>query len=345
MITFQINRPDETIRQTLEDRINSLAKPKGSLGRLESLALQIGMIQQTLHPVLSHPVNVIYAADHGIADEGVSQSPKEVTRQVIYNFLNGGSGVCYLARQHGFDMKIVDGGVDYDFPENPRIISRKIRKGTRNFLHEAAMTQEEMEKALEVGAEIVTFCHEEGCNVISFGEMGIGNTSASSMWMSCLTGIPLEQCVGAGSGLYGEAMTHKFRVLQQALQHFSGEHTVEEILCRFGGLEMMMAVGGMLRAAELRMVILVDGFIMTNCILAASRLCPDVLSYAVFGHQGDESGHKLLLDYLHARPLLNLSLRLGEGSGSVCAFPILDSAVRMLNEMDTFAHASITKYF
>ena len=137
MITFQINRPDEAIRQALEDRINSLAKPKGSLGRLESLALQIGMIQQTLHPVLSHPVNVIYAADHGIADEGVSQSPKEVTRQVIYNFLNGGSGVCYLARQHGFDMKIVDGGVDYDFPENPRIISRKIRKGTRNFLHEA----------------------------------------------------------------------------------------------------------------------------------------------------------------------------------------------------------------
>ena len=212
MITFQINRPDEAIRQALEDRINSLAKPKGSLGRLESLALQIGMIQQTLHPVLSHPVNVIYAADHGIADEGVSQSPKEVTRQVIYNFLNGGSGVCYLARQHGFDMKIVDGGVDYDFPENPRIISRKIRKGTRNFLHEAAMTQEEMEKALEVGAEIVTLCHEEGCNVISFGEMGIGNTSASSMWMSCLTGIPLIECVGAGSGLNAEGVRHKYNV-------------------------------------------------------------------------------------------------------------------------------------
>lgn len=221
----------------------------------------------------------------------------------------------------------------------------KVRRGTRNFLHEDAMTPEEMNLCLERGAQCVDRIHAAGCNVVSFGEMGVGNTSASSLWMSCLTGIPLEQCVGAGSGLYGEAMTHKFRVLQQALQHFSGEHTVEEILCRFGGLEMMMAVGGMLRAAESRMVILVDGFIMTNCILAASRLCPDVLSYAVFGHQGDESGHKLLLDYLHARPLLNLSLRLGEGSGSVCAFPILDSAVRMLNEMDNFAHASITKYF
>ena len=238
MITFQINRPDEAIRQALEDRINSLAKPKGSLGRLESLALQIGMIQQTLHPVLSHPVNVIYAADHGIADEGVSQSPKEVTRQVIYNFLNGGSGVCYLARQHGFDMKIVDGGVDYDFPENPRIISRKIRKGTRNFLHEAAMTQEEMEKALEVGAEIVTLCHEEGCNVISFGEMGIGNTSASSMWMSCLTGIPLIECVGAGSGLNAEGVRHKYNVLKAAQDNYKGDGSTLDIMRYFGGIEL-----------------------------------------------------------------------------------------------------------
>ena len=149
MIKFNIERPDENISDKLIDKINNLTKPKGSLGRLEELARQIGLIQQTLSPKLSHPVNVIYASDHGIADEGVSLSPKEVTRQVIYNFLNGGAGVCYLARQHGFEIKIVDGGVDYDFPENPRIINRKIRKGTRNFLYEAAMTYEEMEKALE----------------------------------------------------------------------------------------------------------------------------------------------------------------------------------------------------
>lgn len=345
MITFQIKRPDEAIRQALVDRINSLAKPKGSLGRLESLALQIGMIQQTLHPVLSHPVNVIFAADHGIADEGVSQSPKEVTRQVIYNFLNGGSGVCYLARQHGFEMKIVDGGVDYDFPENPRIINRKIRKGTRNFLHEAAMTQEEVEKALEVGAEIVTLCHDEGCNVISFGEMGIGNTSVSSMWMSCLTGIPLIECVGAGSGLNAEGVRHKYNVLKAAQDNYKGDGSTLDILRYFGGIEMLMAVGGMLRAAELKMIILVDGFIMTNCVLAASRLYPEMLSYCIFGHCGDESGHKKLLDYLHAEPLLNLGLRLGEGSGSVCAYPIVDSAVRMINEMHTFEEEAITKYF
>ena len=282
MITFQIEKPDEKIREALIDRVNSLAKPKGSLGRLESLALQIGWIQQTLRPKLSHPVNVIYAADHGIADEGVSQSPKEVTRQVIFNFLNGGSGVCFLARQHGFEIKIVDGGVDYDFSEIPQIISRKIRKGTRNFLHEAAMTEEELEKALQIGADIVSDCHQEGCNIISFGEMGIGNTSASSLWMSCLTETSLIECVGAGSGLNAEGVRHKYQVLKAAQENYRGDSSTLDIMRYFGGYEMVMAVGGMLRAAELKMIILVDGFIMTNCVLAASRLYPDILHYIFY---------------------------------------------------------------
>ena len=345
MITFNIHKPDTAICEALRQRIDSLSKPKGSLGRLESLALQIGTIQQTLKPELKHPVNVIYAADHGIADEGVSLSPKEVTRQVIYNFLNGGSGVCFLARQHGFDMKIVDGGVDYDFPANPRIIDRKIRKGTRNFLHEAALTVEEADKALEWGADIVSDCHREGCNVISFGEMGIGNTSASSMWMSCLTGIPLPECVGAGSGLNAAGVQHKLEVLQASLANYKGSGDTFDIMRYFGGIEMVMAVGGMLRAAELEMIILVDGFIMTNCVLVASKLYPEMQDYCIFGHCGDESGHKKLLDYLHANPLLYLGMRLGEGSGSVCAYPIVDSAVRMLNEMHTFEEEAITKYF
>lgn len=193
MITFHIERPNTTIADALREKIDNLAKPKGSLGRLEEIALQVGLIQQTLTPSLRHPINVIFASDHGIADEGVSKSPKEVTRQVVCNFLGGGAGICFLSRQHGFEMKIVDGGVDFDFPPTPQIIDRKIRKGTRNFLHEAAMTREEMEKALRYGAEIVTACHEEGCRVISFGEMGIGNTAASGMWMTCLTGIPLVE--------------------------------------------------------------------------------------------------------------------------------------------------------
>ena len=345
MIKFNIERPDENISDKLIDKINNLTKPKGSLGRLEELARQIGLIQQTLSPKLSHPVNVIYASDHGIADEGVSLSPKEVTRQVIYNFLNGGAGVCYLARQHGFEIKIVDGGVDYDFPENPRIINRKIRKGTRNFLYEAAMTYEEMEKALEYGAEIVEQCFNEGCNIISFGEMGIGNTSASSMWMTCLTGIPLDKCVGAGSGLDKNGVNHKYNVLKKSLENYKGDGSTLGVMRYFGGYEMVMAVGGMLKAAELKMIILVDGFIMTNCVLAASRLYPDMLHYCIFGHCGDEAGHRRVLDSLNAKPLLDLGLRLGEGSGAICAYPIVDSAVRMINEMHTFEQEAITKYF
>lgn len=345
MITFHIQKPDSALIPALEDKINNLTKPKGSLGTLEKIAMQIGLIQQTLSPTLQHPVNIIYASDHGIADEGVSKSPKEVTRQVIHNFLNGGAGVCFLARQHGFELKIVDGGVDFDFPPIPQLIQRKIRKGTRNFLHEAAMTFEEMEQAMQIGADIVTDCSREGSNIVSFGEMGIGNTAASSMWMTCLTGIPLADCVGAGSGLDDKGVRHKYTILKQALDHYTGDKSVTDVMRYFGGYEMVMAVGGMLRAAELKMVILVDGFIMTNCVLAASRLYPDMLSYCIFGHCGDEAGHKRVLDALHAEPLLCLGLRLGEGSGSVCAYPIVDSAVRMINEMHSFRQASVTKYF
>ena len=345
MPTFHIQHPAEALRPALIDKIDNLTKPKGSLGILEAIALRIGLIQQTLTPELHHPINVIYASDHGIADEGVSKSPKEVTRQVIHNFLNGGAGVCFLARQHGFELKIVDGGVDFDFPPIDRLIDRKIRKGTRNFLYEAAMTPEEMEQALQAGADIVSDCFKEGCNIISFGEMGIGNTAASSMWMTCLTGIPLIDCVGAGSGLDEEGVRHKYDVLSRALAHYAGDYSVPDILRYFGGYEMVMAVGGMLRAAELKMIILVDGFIMTNCALAAWKLYPEVLSYCIFGHCGDEAGHKRVLDALGATPLLNLGLRLGEGSGAICAYPIVDSAVRMINEMHTFRQAAVTKYF
>lgn len=345
MKTFSIERPDEAIRELLIDKINNLTKPKGSLGRLEELALQIGMIQQTLEPTLKHPQNIIFAADHGIVEEGVSLSPKAITWQQISNFLHGGAGVNFLCRQHGFVLKIVDAGVDYDLPYEKGIIDKKVRRGTRNYLYEAAMTAEEMRLCLERGAEVVRDCREEGSNVLSFGEMGIGNTSSSSLWMTCFTGIPLEQCVGAGSGLDSAGVRHKYEVLKRALEGYKGDGSPLDIIRYFGGLEMVMAVGAMLQAAELKMLILVDGFIMSSCILAASQICPAVLDYAVFGHCGDEAGHKLLLDAIGARPLLHLDLRLGEGTGAICAYPIVDSAVRMINEMDNFAHASIIKYF
>ena len=345
MKTFHIALPDERIRPALEEKINNLTKPKGSLGTLEDLALQVGMIQQTLSPSLKHPQNVIFCADHGIEAEGVSVSPREVTWQQTLHFTQGNGGVNFLCRQHGFELKVVDAGVDYDLPTDRGIIDAKVRKGTRNFLHEAAMTDEEMNLCIERGAAIVRQCHAEGSNVLSFGEMGIANTSASSLWMTCLTGIPLLQCVGAGSGLNNEGIRHKYNVLKQSLDNYSGDGSALDIIRYFGGYEMVMAIGAMLQAAELKMVILVDGFIMTNCILAASKLYPEVLAYAVFGHCGDESGHRLVLNALEAKPLLSLGLRLGEGTGAICAYPILDSAIRMINEMDSFVGASVTKYF
>lgn len=343
--TFHITRPDKQLQPLLQDKIDNLTKPKGSLGRLEELALQIGLIQQSLSPTLQHPQNVIFAADHGITEEGISPSSRDVTWQQMLNFLQGGAGINFLCRQHGFTLKLVDAGVDHDLPYERGILNKKVRRGSRNFLHEAALTEEELELCIARGAEVVLLCHEEGSNILSFGEMGIGNTSPSSVWMHLLTGIPLEQCVGAGAGLDHAGIRHKYKVLSKSISNYQGDKSVLDIIRYFGGLEMVMAVGAMLQAAELRMVILVDGFIMTNCILAASRLYPEVLDYAVFAHQGDEAGHKLLLDWLHARPLLNLGLRLGEGTGAVCAYPIVDSAVRMLNEMDSFAQAEIIKYF
>ena len=345
MKTFHITLPDECIRPALEEKINNLTKPKGSLGTLEDLALQVGMIQQTLSPSLKHPQNIIFCADHGIEAKGVSVSPREVTWQQTLHFTQGNGGVNFLCRQHGFELKVVDSGVDYDLPTDRGIINAKVRKGTRNFLHEAAMTEEEMNLCIEQGAAIVRQCHAEGSNVLSFGEMGIGNTSASSLWMTFMTNIPLLQCVGAGSGLNSEGIRHKYQVLKQSLDNYSGDGSPLDIIRYFGGYEMVMAVGAMLQAAELKMVILVDGFIMTNCILAASKLYPEVLAYAVFGHCGDESGHRLVLNALEAKPLLNLGLRLGEGTGAICAYPILDSAIRMINEMDSFVGASVTKYF
>ena len=342
------NLNDPEFQSQVQDKIDNLTKPKGSLGYLETLAGQICMIQHTLSPTLKNPCNILFAADHGILAQGVSVSPKEVTWQQSYHFLEGGAGISFLCRQHGFRLMVVDAGIDHDMDYSSGIIDMKVRKGTRDFSIESAMTPDEFNLCLQRGAECVNRVHADGCNVISFGEMGCGNTSASSIWMSLLAGIPLAQCIGAGAGLDSKGVSHKLEVLTGAGQKFKtakSNYSIKDILCYFGGLEMAMAVGAMLRAAELHMVILVDGFIMTNCMLAASKLDPNVLQYAVFGHQGDESGHKILLEYLHAKPLLNLGLRLGEGSGAVCAYPIVESAVRMINEMDSFKKASVTKYF
>ena len=359
---------DKTISRAVQAKIDNLNKPKGSLGRLEELAMQVCLIEQTLSPELSHPCHLLLGGDHGIEREGVSVSPREVTWQQMLNFTQGGGGVNMFCRQHGFHLRIVDVGVDYDFKASPTssqavatptptssqaILDRKIARGTRNFLYEPAMTMAEFERAIDVGATLVDDCIAEGCRVLSIGEMGIGNTSPSSVWMHLLTGIPLERCIGAGAGLDSSGVRHKYEVLSQALDRSpfplpDAAWSIEQctsMLSYFGGFEMIAAIGAMLRAAECHLVLLIDGFIMTACALAAVRLYPASQEYMVFTHCGDESGHRLMLEAMHARPLLSLGLRLGEGTGALCAFPIIDSAVRMINEMNNFDNAQITKYF
>lgn len=345
MKQFNIISPDRSILPQLIEKVDDLTKPKGSLGRLEELAIKIGLVQQSLDPKLSNPTNILFAADHGILDEGVSVSPKEVTWQQLSHFSHGGAGINFLCQQHGFNLVLVDAGVDYDIPANSGVIDKKVRRGTRNFLYQAAITPEEWELCMERGAEVVEMAHGNGCNVVSFGEMGSGNTSPSSMWMHILTGIPLPQCIGAGAGLNNAGVNHKLDILTQAWGNYGGGDSVEQRLQWFGGYELAMAVGGMLKAAELKMLVIVDGFIMTACMAAAAHFYPAVMEYAVFGHCGDESGHKLLLDSLGVKAILHLDLRLGEGSGAVCAYPILVSAVNMINEMDRFSAVGVTKYF
>ena len=345
MKEFHIKRIDHSIERDVINKIDNLTKPKGALGRLEELALRISLIQHTLSPELHRPHNVLFAADHGILEEGVSVSPKEVTWQQLSHFSKGGAGINFLCGQHDFKLVLVDAGVDYDIPAGHGIIDMKVRKGTRNFLHEAAMTADELDLCIERGAKIVRDIYAEGCNVISFGEMGSGNTSPSAVWMHLFTGIDLKKCIGAGAGLDNKGVQHKYEVLAKAVANYKGDDRAESKIAWFGGYEMAMALGGMLQAAELGMIIIVDGFIMTSVMLAASKLYPAIMDYAVFGHQGDESGHKLMLDAMGVKALLHLDLRLGEGSGAVCAYPIIDSAVRMINRMDSFQSVNVTKYF
>jgi len=349
MKSFKIHPVDRSMQAKIQAKIDNLNKPKGSLGRLEDLAMQICLIQQTLEPSMQHPCHLLLGGDHGIEREGVSVSPREVTWQQMINFTRGGGGVNMFCRQHGFKLRIADVGVDYDLSHIDGIINRKIARGTKNFLYEPAMTEEEFNQAIQVGVELVDDCIAEGCKVLSIGEMGIGNTSPSSIWMSLFGDIPLKDCIGAGAGLNNDGIRYKYEVLSQAVARYQSllspltSHILP--LRIFGGFEMIAAIGAMLRAAECHLVVLVDGFIMTACALAAILLYPDSQDYMIFTHCGDESGHRMMLDIVDAQPLLSLGLRLGEGTGALCAFPIIDSAVRMINEMNNFDNAKITKYF
>lgn len=333
----------EILQQQIQDKINSKTKPLGSLGLLEKLAFQIASVQHTLSPQLVEPHIVVFAGSHGIAASGVSAYPSEVTPQMVLNFINGGAAINVFTRQHNIKLLLADAGVDYDFEENEKLINAKVNYGTKNFLNEPAMTREECQKCMEKGAEIVLNVSKTGCNVIGFGEMGIGNTSSAAIMMSKLLAIPIEDCVGKGTGLDDLQVLKKIKILEQALiKHQNISNDSLEVLQTFGGFEIAMICGAMLDAANQNMIILVDGFIASVSYLCAFRINPLVKNNAVFCHQSDEKGHEILLETLKAKPILKLGMRLGEGTGCAMAYPILQSAVAFMNEMASFESAGVS---
>jgi nicotinate-nucleotide--dimethylbenzimidazole phosphoribosyltransferase len=327
----------------LQNKINQKTKPIGALGALETLALQIGLIQNTVKPKLIKPTMLVFAGDHGIVSEGVSPFPQAVTAQMVLNFLAGGAAINVFARQNGFDLWLVDSGVNYDFELATHLIHAKVGMGTRNFLYEPAMSEKECEQALTSGIKIAQRAMADECNVFGFGEMGIGNTSSASCLMSVLCGESLRACVGRGTGLDEIGLANKIDVLQRALDHHQPMKTNPiAVLATFGGFEIAMMTGAMLGAAQGGAVLLIDGFIATSALLVAAKIQPNILQYCVFSHCSDELGHKLMLEHLQAKPLLNLGLRLGEGTGAALAYPIVQAAVNFLNDMASFQSAGIS---
>lgn len=340
-LNFTISPCPSALASELQTKIDQKTKPLGALGFLESLALQIGLCQNTLNPQLTKPCVLVFAADHGIAVAGVSAYPQSVTAQMVMNFLKGGAAINVIARQHQLTLLIVDAGVKAELPGHPDLINAKVGYGTRNFLIEAAMTEEDCLKSIAKGADLVGLQQQKGSNCIGFGEMGIGNTSSAALLMHKLTAIPLDECVGRGTGLDVSQMREKVAILKQALQHAPDSHSPIEILATWGGFEIAMMVGAILQAAELKMLVMIDGFIASSALLVAYKHCPQVLDYCVFSHVSNERGHRALLDYFKVRAILAMDLRLGEGSGVALAFPLLQSAVLFLNEMATFAEAGV----
>ena len=330
-----------TLKEQLQHKIDLKTKPTGALGQLEEIALQLGLIQNTLSPELRKPTILVFAADHGIADEGVSPYPKEVTWQMAMNFCTGGAAISVFCRQNGIDLKVIDAGVDFDFPADSPIISAKVARGSRNMLHEPAMTPEECRLAMDRGAGFVRQEAEADCNVIGFGEMGIGNTSPSSLLMHCFMNLPVEQCTGKGAGMTGEKLDYKTTVLKVVAAKYKPQ-TAEEALATFGGLEIAMMVGAMLEAKKQGMVILVDGFIATAATLTAVQFDATMRDNCIFCHASDEKGHQLILNFLQAKPVLSLGMRLGEGSGAAVAYPVVQAAATFLNEMASFEEAGVS---
>jgi len=332
-----LHQPD--LAAALRHKISRKTVPEGALGRMAALAERLGLILGTAEPHLSAPQLLVCAADHGIAARGVSAYPSDVTWQMVGNFLAGGALVSVLARQHGIAQTVVDCGVRHDFAPAPGLVIRKIAPGTQDSSQGPAMSAAQCAQALANGIELVKALPG---NALLLGEMGIGNTSAASLLVARLGGIDVAEVTGAGTGLDAAGIARKTAVLRQALAANAGATEPVDALAALGGFEIAILTGAVLQAASERRVIVVDGFIASSAVLVASRIAPAVLQRCVFAHRSDERGHARLLDLLGADPLLALGLRVGEGSGAVLAWPLLESSCRILNEMASFESAGVS---
>lgn len=333
------------LREQLQQIIDLKTKPLGALGRLEALALQLGMIQGTTSPHINQPQIRVFAADHGLTKHGTSAFPSAVTAQMVYNFLSGGAAINVLARQHSIELKVVDAGVDVDFAKSPfkdhtQLIDYKVRHGSRDALTEPAMTEQECLAALGNGMKVVK---DMVGNLLIVGEMGIGNTSAASLLLAKLGDLSIADCIGRGTGLDDAGLQHKSNILMQVLARHSEAQAPLEVLASLGGLEIAMMAGALIQAASERRILLIDGFIASSALLVAERLAPGVAQYAIFAHHSVEPGHAPLLKLLNAEPLLDMGMRLGEGSGAALAYPLLQSACAIINEMASFSDAGISE--
>jgi nicotinate-nucleotide--dimethylbenzimidazole phosphoribosyltransferase len=322
--------------------LDTLTKPPGSLGRLETLAIQLSAITGQRTPLVSPPGVAVFAADHGVADEGVSAFPQEVTAQMVANFAQGGAAINVFARQIGAQVDVVDVGVASPLAL-PSVVDAKVRAGTANMVREDAMSQGEAQRAIGVGADTVERLAGQGAKSIIVGEMGIANTTASSAMLAALTQVPVATVVGAGTGISSAQQAHKVAVIEQALRARQ-PHADDplDVLSKLGGLEMAAMTGAYLAAAAHRLPAIVDGFIATVAALTACSLCPEARGYLIFGHRSEEPGHATALAALDAEPLLALGMRLGEGSGAALAFPLIQAAASMLSDMATFDKAGVS---
>jgi len=344
-IISPLNKVSSEFVHSIQDKIDMKTKPQGSLGLLEGVAFKVALLQQTLTPKFVKPSVIIFAADHGVADEGVSLFPQVVTEQMVLNFLNNGAAINCFSNQHDIELKIVNAGVKANFDNitNSHFINAPVASGTRNFVKQQAMTKEQCLAAINKGADIVKAQFDAGCNVIGFGEMGIANTTSAAAIMSALLGLTGQESAGKGSGVDDATVLTKAKSIDIAIEKYQlNTSDPLTVLQSVGGFEIAMMVGGMLKAAELSMLVLIDGFIASSAALVASEMNENFLQYTQFCHQSEEQAHKRLLAKMDAKPLLSIGMRLGEGSGVTVAYPLLVSALTFLNEMASFADAGVS---